>query len=124
MRSLPSIGRTFRSSNRPWDPAAHYRQHLDSVIDSLVTTLVVDGHRVQEVFVKVVDELENVALHVSRHANIVDERQVNLLSVAIAQKTYDVFAETDSTSMRTDGHAELCGHEENAENLADTTETA
>jgi hypothetical protein len=44
----------------------------------LVTTLVVDGDGVQEVLVQVVHEFEDVGVHRTRYANVVDKRKVDL----------------------------------------------
>lgn len=46
--------------------------------DLLVSTLVVDGNGVQEVLVQVVDEFQNVGVHRTRHADVVDEGKVDL----------------------------------------------
>ncbi len=109
---------------------------------SLVSTLSVDGDRVEEVFVQVagirqhryrrsrgnaLDKLQDVPLHTSRHADIVDQREMDLrLSIRLSscdRGTYDIFAEPNTAGMGTYGDAILSGHEEDREDLVNASET-
>lgn len=79
------------------------------------------------------NSLKNVDIDRARHADVVDERNCGngsgQLVAAMARSTARltvlyVFAKSNSSGMWAHGNTELGGHEENGEDLVDSSETA
>jgi hypothetical protein len=74
---------------------------------------VVHDNGVQEVFVKMVNIFKNTTFGGARDADVINEG-----------KMLDIFAETNTTSVRANGNIELLGHQKNGKNFIDTGNTA
>jgi len=92
--------------------------HLDTIAlcwiqRYIVTASRVDRARVYKVLMEMVHKFEDVTFHRPRDGDIVDQAQVD-----------DIFAEPNATCVWADRYAEFGSHEKDAEDFADTCQTA
>src|SRR5215204_3030709 len=89
--------------------------HLDAVAGRFGHGVVAAAydHRVDEVLVQVVYELDAPAFRRAAHRDVIEDREV-----------LHILAEADAARVRADGHAELLGHEQHGQHLVDAAEAA
>lgn len=78
-------------------------------------------------------KFQDVTLHITRDANVVNERQVDLESYSLislffcrfieAEYTHHILAQSYTTGVRADWHPKFGRHEQNRENLVDTAQS-